>query len=160
YFEPIFRALQDEFRQPVHYVTSDDNDPVHRSPPPGLRSFQIGKGAIRTIFFATLDVDVLVMTMPDLQTLHIKRSPHRVHYCYLNHSMVSTHMVYRPGAFDHFDSFLCVGPHHIEEIRAREAALSLKPKTLVQHGYGRLDQIIFKSTPGPLPKDDSSKGRV
>lgn len=160
YFEPIVRVLRSEYGQSVLYVTSGQNDPVYQNPPEGVEAFYIGKGAVRTLFFATLDVDVLAMTMPDLQTFHIKRSPHQVHYAYINHSMVSTHMVYRPGAFDHFDSFLCVGPHHIEEIRAREVALLLKQKTLVPHGYGRLDQIIAESTPGPLPKDDSSEGRV
>src|SRR5690606_13279690 len=108
------------------------------------------------LFFATLDVDVLLLTMPDLQTFHIKRSPHPVHYCYVHHSIVSTHMVYRPEAFDHFDSILCVGPHHIEEIRTREALFSLNAKTLVESGYGRLDKILDQSRPGPLPRNDGA----
>jgi YidC/Oxa1 family membrane protein insertase len=80
--------------------------------------------------------------MPDLQTFHIKRSRHPVHYVYVHHALVSTHMSYRPAAFDHFDTVLCVGPHHIEEIRAREAMYGLDPKVLVKHGYGRLDTLI------------------
>lgn len=160
YFEPVVESLRDEFGHSVIYVTSSLDDPIYQNAPEGLSVFYIGSGTIRTLFFATLDVDVLVMTMPDLQTFHIKRSPYNVHYVYLNHSMVSTHMVYRPGAFDHFDSFMCVGPHHIEEIRAREKALSLKPKTLAKHGYGRLDQIISTSTLGPLPRCNGHEGRV
>src|SRR5690554_6502025 len=120
YFEPVFEALRQEFQEPVLYVTSDENDPVLLNPPDGLRSFHVGEGSMRTLFFAGLDADVVLMTMPDLQTFHIKRSPHPVKYVYLHHSLVSTHMVYRPAAFDHFDAILCAGPHHQAETRARE----------------------------------------
>ena len=160
YFQPVFDALQQEFGQPVLYVTSAENDPVLCNPPKGLNSFNVGKGVMRTLFFATLDVDVLVMTMPDLNTLHIKRSPHPVHYSYLHHSMVSTHMVYRPAAFDYFDSMLCVGPNQIEEVRRREALLSLRTKRLFEHGYGRLDAIIAGSHRGPLPARSDASGQV
>jgi YidC/Oxa1 family membrane protein insertase len=56
--------------------------------------------------------------------------------------MVSTTMVYRFGAFDHFDALLCVGPYQIKEIRANEERYKLKPKTLIENGYGLLDKII------------------
>src|SRR5690606_31472957 len=84
YFESIFIALREEFASPILYVTSSEDDPVYRDPPEGLRVFMVGHGAIRTLFFATLEVDVLLLTMPDLQTFHIKRSPHPVHYCYVH----------------------------------------------------------------------------
>jgi hypothetical protein len=160
YFQPVFDALQEVLHQPVLYVTSAENDPVLLNPPEGLTPFYVGKGVLRTLFFATLDVDVLVMTMPDLHTLHIKRSQHHVHYSYLHHSMVSTHMVYRPGAFDHFDSILCVGPHQVEEIRRRETLMLLPAKSLFEHGYGRLDAIIAKSHRGPLPARSDTPGQV
>ena len=152
YFEPIFRALQREHDLPVLYVTSGAEDPLLASPPAGMRTFFIGEGSIRTLFFSTLDVDVLLMTMPDLQSFHIKRSPCPVHYVYLHHSIVSTHMIYRAQAFDHFDSILCVGPHHVEETRAREQALGLPAKKLIEHGYGRLDSILERA--GQLPTTD------
>ena len=89
-----------------------------------------------------LDADILAMTMPDLETFHIKRSLNGVHYAYIQHSIVSTHMVYREGAFDHFDTVLCAGPHQIKEIRKREALHNLPPKNLVEAGYCRLDFIM------------------
>lgn len=141
HFEPIYSALQ-KAGQRVLYVTSRHDDPVYQDPPPGIQAFNLGSGVVCTLFFATLDVDVLVMTMPDLNTFHIKRSPYGVHYAYLHHSIVSTHMVYRPGAFDHFDSVFCVGPHHVREIRKREEQEQLPPKILLEHGYGRLDGML------------------
>jgi YidC/Oxa1 family membrane protein insertase len=149
YFEATINALIDEYSESVIYVTSSEDDPILNAPPVGVKSFYVGAGTIRTIFFATLDVDVLVTTMPDLQTFHIKRSPYHVKYVYLHHSMVSTHMVYRPAAFDHFDAILCVGPHHIEETKARECKMGLPPKDLVEHGYGRLDIILNESQRDP-----------
>ena len=150
HFEPVFIALQREELRSILYVTSCERDPLLIHAPEGLLSFYIGEGSIRTVFFAVLDVDVLVMTMPDLQTFHIKRSTHSVKYAYLHHSLVSTHMVYRPAAFDHFDVILCAGPHHEQEIRTREALLGLPPKHLVQHGYGRLDSILAEGISGPI----------
>ncbi len=149
HFEPVFRSLRDDYGEQVLYVTSAENDPLLVSPPPGLVPFYIGSGTVRTLFFAGLDADVVLMTMPDLQTYHIKRSPHGVHYVYLHHSLVSTHMVYRPAAFDHFDSMLCAGPHHVAETRVREKLQGLPAKTLVEHGYGRLDAILARGRAGP-----------
>lgn len=149
YFEPIYQALQANQGVPILYVTSAENDPLLEKPLPGMRSFYIGEGSMRTLFFATLDADVLLMTMPDLHSYHIKRSPFSVHYVYLHHSIVSTHMIYRAAAFDHFDSILCVGPHHIEETKAREKLLGLPSKVLIEHGYGRLDTILASGRQGP-----------
>jgi YidC/Oxa1 family membrane protein insertase len=69
-------------------------------------------------------------------------------------------MVYRAAAFDHFDSILCVGPHHVRETRAREKLAGLPEKVLVEHGYGRLDAILLEGSRGPLPRSPESKGQV
>ena len=81
------------------------------------------------------------MTMPDLNQFHIKRSANPVHYLYVFHALVSTHMVYRHGAFDHYDSILCVGPHQVREIRKQEELYQLPRKELVEAGYYRLERI-------------------
>ncbi|MFC1491401.1 CDP-glycerol glycerophosphotransferase family protein [Nitrospinota bacterium] len=107
-----------------------------------IEGFYIGEGSIRTIFFCTLDAGVMVMTMPDIESFHIKRSVHPVHYVYIHHSIISTHMAYHQEAFDHFDTIFCVGPHHIEETREREKRYGLSPKELFDFGYCRLDSIL------------------
>ena len=85
------------------------------------------------------------MTMPDLETFHIKRSKvYPVHYVYIFHAMLSTHLVYQKGAFDHYDTIFCVGNYQIEEIRSAEKIYNLKPKRLVQFGYNHLDNLIEK----------------
>ena len=142
YLGPVIEEIIGRLGRQVCYVTSDPDDPLLEFEHPGILPFYIGSGTARTAWFRNLQAKVLVMTMPDLDTFHIKRSRHQVHYAYVHHSIVSTHMIYRPAAFDNFDSILCVGPHHKEEIQARETLHSLKPKVLIEHGYGRLDSII------------------
>ena len=142
YFEPIVKELTETLGQQICYVTSSKDDSILALTDGTIRTFCIGSGTVRTAFFAALEADVMVMTMPDLGTYHIKRSRAPVHYVYVFHSMISTHMSYRPKAFDQFDSILCTGPHHVEEIRATEKVFGLKPKTLIEAGYTRLDSII------------------
>lgn len=142
HLEGLLLALLDSSDIHVCYVSSGADDPGLFLQHPRLTGFQLDEGWIRNWFFANVDTDVLVMTMPDLETYQIKRSQYPVHYVYVHHSLVSCHMVYRPGAFDHFDTIFCAGPHHEAEIRALEVQHQLKPKHLVQHGYGRLDAIL------------------
>ena len=137
----------------ISYVTSDEDDPVLARQDDRLRAFFVGSGTVRTTFFKLVDADVVVMTLPDLETFHLKRSVHPVHYVYVFHAMVSTHLVYRKGAFDAYDTILCVGPHHVAEIRRTEEVYALAPKELVEHGYGRLDTILqtaAERTPPPV----------
>jgi YidC/Oxa1 family membrane protein insertase len=155
---PIVEELTDVLGRTVCYVTSGKEDPVLALANPRLRTFYVGDGTTRTTFFKLLEAGVMVMTLPDLETFHLKRSVHPVHYAYVFHSMVSTHTVYRKGAFDAYDTILCVGPHHLAEIRRTEEVYGLRPKELVEHGYGRLDLILAQrgergaptpSGPGP-----------
>ena len=142
HFEQIIYELTEKMGRKICYVTSAKDDPMLTSQNKRINAFYIGLGAIRTKFFMELKADILVMTMPNLETYFIKRSKvYPVHYVYIFHSIVSTHTIYRKGAFDHYDSIFCTGPHHIEEITATESVYSLKHKNLVEHGYGLLDKL-------------------
>lgn len=148
---PVVDRLVDHHDQPVVYLTSAEDDPRRSDPRPGLQAFWIGEGMVRTLAFLQLETRLMVMTMPDLETYFLKRSRvSPVHYTHLFHSMVSSHMTYRPGAFDHFDSILCVGPHHEAEMRAQEERSGLAPRRLLRHGYARLDHLLA-TRPDPLP---------
>ena len=132
HFESIVNELVETHKRKICYVTSSPDDPILRSEDDRIQTFCIGFGTARMWFFLTLVADVMVMTMPDIETFHIKRSKYPVHYVYIFHTIVSSHMVFRRGAFDHFDSIMCVGPHHQEEIRATEQLYGLDAKILVE----------------------------
>ncbi|MEP0201379.1 MAG: hypothetical protein ABJ084_10580 [Halioglobus sp.] len=141
---------------PVCYISSSSDDPGLHYQCANYSSFEIDEGFIRDWLFANMDVDVVVMTMPDLNQYQVKRSKKTVHYVYVQHSLVSMHMVYRPHAFDAYDTIFCAGPHHIREMRAIEAKNGLPQKRLIEHGYSRLDAILAKKRDLPESGVDSS----
>jgi hypothetical protein len=156
YLTPVVEKLCEE--TPVAYLTSDIDDPILNQKDSRIASFYIGLGSARTFVFQTLRAGVLVTTTPDLHTFHIKRSSvFPVQYVYLQHSLVSTHRVYRPAAFDHFDAIFCAGPHHMREIRAWESLNCLPPKHLLEHGYAPLDWLLVRGT-APPPSPICSEG--
>jgi len=125
----------------ICYVTSSNNDPGLNLKHSRLKTFVIGEGFVRDWMFANMDTDIVVMTMPDLGQYQVKRSSFNVEYIYVQHSLVSLHMVYRPGAFDCYDTIFCAGPHHIEELKALGVHRGFAPKDTFEHGYARLDSI-------------------
>ncbi len=137
FLEPVAEALKRRGNEVVR-VVSDPTDPVLEQP----YAFFVGMGTPRTILFRSIEADAFIMTLSDLNSYHLKRSAHPVHYFYIFHSIASTHRVYRKHAFDAYDTILCVGPHHVEEIRKTEEVYGLKPKKLLKHGYGRLDTLM------------------
>jgi YidC/Oxa1 family membrane protein insertase len=143
HFEALIEKLTNNYGLEVCYLTSQHEDPILNHPPRLVRSFFIGSGWSRTSLFLRMRADVLVMTMPDLETYHLKRSKVAdVHYLYLFHAMVSTHSNYREFAFDHYDTIFLTGPYQRDEIRATERAYGLPQKCLVDYGYPRLEALI------------------
>ncbi len=113
-FESLINELVNTHNCNICYVTSSKDEPILKNLNKKIKTFCIGEGIARTKFFLNLKADILIMTMPDLETFHIKRSKiYPVHYVYIFHSMISTHLGYRKEAFDHFDSIFCVGNYHI-----------------------------------------------
>jgi hypothetical protein len=140
----------------VYYISSDKNDPGLSLVNPNFKSFNVGQGYILNWLFANIETDVFVMTTPDLNSFQLKRSKNNVHYLYVQHSLVSLHMGYREGAFDHFDTIFCAGPHHVSEMQEIVRAKGLAGKNIVEHGYSRLDQVI-KDVSNKTYKDKPSK---
>jgi len=134
---------------PICYISSEENDPGLLLKHPNYRTFKIDEGFVRNWLFENIDTDIMVMTMPDLHQYQAKRSKHKIHYVYVQHSLVSLHMIYRKGAFDYYDTIFCAGPHHVKEIRAMESKYNLPPKILVEHGYSRLDNILVEAKKRP-----------
>jgi len=155
HFQNLITKLTEEEGIQICYVTSVENDPILNKNDKKIKTFYIGNGVTRTKFFLTLKAKILIMDMPDLQTFHIKRSKvHPVHYVYIFHSMFSTHSYLRKNALDNYDTIFCVGSHHVNEIRMTEKEYNLKPKKLVEYGFGRLDYLLKKKQGFENEKDD------
>ena len=154
YVEEIIRELQNR-DQKVCYLTSSKDDPILKNKNENVRVFYIGDSELGKMnFFLRLKAKMLIMTMPDLGSYHIKRSKEfPVHYIYTFHSMNSTHMEFQKDAFDEFDSIFCVGPYQVQELRATEQLYNLKRKNLVECGYGLLDKLLKLRSSFPEKKN-------
>ncbi len=159
YFEGIIKKLSGEYNRTLCYVTSDPDDPILQKSESRIKTFYLKK--LLAFFMAFVDCRVFVMTLTDLNQFHLKRSLNPVHYVYVFHALVSTHMAYRYGAFDHYDSILCCGPHQVEEIRRHEKLYELAPKKLIEAGYYRLERI-YEAYQNYSPEKSSSvtKGTI
>lgn len=151
HFAPVIAHLTDVLGETIQYVSFDPRDPGLRQDSPRIQPFCIGPGAVRIWFCQFLDADVLVTQILDFGNLELKRSVNPVHYVYVFHSLVSTHMADHANSFDQYDTILCAGPHHVREIRRREELHGLKAKQLVPHGYARLEQLLaHRREPPPV----------
>ena len=157
YFQPIVEKLTQKYDMKICYITSSKTDPMLTCKDKNILPFYIGDGIARSNFFINLKATIIVMTMPDLETFHIKRSKvYPVHYVYIFHSLVSTHYVYKKNAFDNFDIMFCTGNYQIIEIQERERKFNLNKKKLVRHGYGRLDTLINERQSASVGKNVSN----
>jgi len=158
YVEEVIRELQNR-DQKVCYLTSSKDDPILKNKNENVRVFYIGDSELEKMnFFLRLKAKMLIMTMPDLGSYHIKRSKvFPVHYVYVFHTIASTHMEFQKSAFDQFDSMFCVGPHQILELRATEQLYNLKQKNLVECGSGLIDKLIRSRSSLPQQQNFLSK---
>ena len=161
-YYPNFEGLLDELTGnhglTISYITSDPNDPILSSSHERIKSFYLK--SLLPYYMQGVDCSVFVMTLTDLHQFYLRRSINPVHYVYVFHAMVSTHMMYLAGAFDHYDSILCVGPHQIEEIRKYEAWNNFPEKKLINAGYYRLEKIFEEYKKYSAKKTDKSKQTI
>lgn len=145
YYADIVESLLSRTNLRIHYVTNDPDDKVfeYAQREPRLIPYYIGPRRIITLMMK-MDADIVVMTTPDLETFHIKRSYVRkdIEYIYTPHDAMSIHMGFREGAMDNFDTILCVGPQQMRELRATEALRHTREKKLVECGYCMLDDLL------------------
>lgn len=143
YFENQIELILKESELTIHYLTSDPNDQIFQKQNPRIVPYYVDNNKLIPLFMM-MDCDVMVCTTPNIDTYHLKRSMVRkdLEYIYTPHDPLSLHMGAMKGAFDHFDTLLCVGQHQINEARALEEAYHLKKKTLVPCGYALVDNLI------------------
>lgn len=147
YYKDIIEEMLARSNVTIHYVTNDYNDCI----------FEIAKGQPRirpyyislkktAVLMMLVETDVFMMTTPDLDKYYLKRSFMKkdIEYIYVPHDTMSAHVGFNEGAFDAFDTILCVGKHFVNEIRALEELNRLPKKNLVEFGFPLLDELVEK----------------
>lgn len=144
YYKGFIEYLLAHTNLTIHYITSDPNDQIFEleKTQPKIRGYYIGENKLITLMMK-MDADVVVMTMPDLENYHIKRSYVRndIEYINVSHGMGSNNLTLRKGALDHFDAVFCAGVHQKTEILQQEKAYQLPEKTCVEVGYPLIDEM-------------------
>lgn len=145
YFENIIAYLLENSDIIIDYVSSDPNDAVFSRTGDRFRTYYIGDKRLIS-FMMKMDANVVVMTTPDLEKYHIKRSLVRkdIEYIYLPHGVNSPNTSLRTGALDYYDTIFAQGPRAEQEIRAIEKLHGTKEKTIIPWGSSVLDNMVEK----------------
>lgn len=130
----------------IHYVTSDPDDAVFNDTREQIKPYYIASDKYLIPLFMRLDCRMCVMTTPDLEKYHLKRSRvnKKVEYVYAFHGMGSTALTLRKGALDWYDTVFAVGVDCVNEIRDAEELYNTPKKRLVETGYPLIDEMIEK----------------
>lgn len=144
YFKGVIEYLLKNTNITIHYITSDANDAIFKlaEKQPQIKPYYIGEKKLITLMMK-MDADIVVMTMPDLENYHIKRSYVRkdIEYIFIPHSMCSLNLTMRTASIDHFDTIFCTGKHQREETEKTETVYQLPRKKLIDWGYCLLDEM-------------------
>lgn len=161
YFQDVIEYLLSHSNIIIHYVTSDPKDQVFKlaETQPRIRPYYIGEKRLITLMMK-MDADMVVMTMPDLDNFHIKRSYVRkdVEYVFISHGIGSINLLFRKLALAHYDTIFCVGEYQAKELREEEHVYGLAHRKLVPCGYGLLDRVMELYT--EMPERDKEKPQI
>lgn len=143
YFRALIEALLDTTDLTIHYVTSDPNDAIFQKNEPRIRPYYVDEPRLISLMMK-LEADIVVMTTPDLEKYHIKRSrvKENVEYIFMDHGCSSDNLAYRTGALDNYDTLLVVSREQAIEARAIEKLRHTKKKRIIECGYGLIDDMI------------------
>ena len=161
YFQAVIEYLLAHSNVIIHYITSDPKDQIFgiAEKNPQIRPYYISENRLITLMMK-MDAKIVVMTMPDLENFHIKRSYVRkdVEYIYMYHGIGSMNLLLRKGALSHYDTFFCVGQHQIDELTREEQLYDIPERKKIRCGYGLMDQVI--SAYEKMPKSNNKKPQI
>ena len=145
YFKGYIDYILEKTNIPIHYITSDPNDNIFEIAKTvgQIKPYYIDSKSLITLMMK-MDADVVVMTMPDLETYQIKRSYVKkdVEYIHVMHGVGSVNLTFRKSSLDHFDTIFVADENQYEEIVKTEEAYNLPKKKLLKIGYPLLDEMI------------------
>lgn len=145
YFKGLITRLLAQTDITIHYLTSDISDQVFDLENEQLHCYYLNDRMLINAFMR-MDTDIIVLTTPDLETYHLKRSlvNKNVEYIYMNHGTGSLNFTLREHALDHFDTVFCYTPQTYEEVREIEYAYQLPQKILVKTGFELYEELKVK----------------
>lgn len=145
YYKGIIEYILNNTNITIHYITSDYNDNIFKIEKENsqIKAYYIEEKKLITLMMK-MDADVVVMTMPDLQNYHIKRSYIRkdIKYIYIPHAMDSLNLTMRTGSMDHYDTVFVTGKHQKDEVIETNRVYGIKNRNVFEWGYTLLDNMM------------------
>ena len=131
YLEGLINELLNTSDVVMHYVTSDPNDAIFKKNEPRIIPYYIDDNHLIPLFMK-VDSDIMIMTMPEINKYHLKRSIVKkdVEYIYVFHGIGSVNTELRTGALDHYDTVYLTNEQVKREIRALEKGYGTKERRL------------------------------
>ena len=146
YYKAMIDYILENTNITIHYITSDYNDKISELEKENsqIKAYYIEEKKLITLMMK-LDCDVMVMTMPDIETYHIKRSYVRkdIEYIYIPHCMDSLNMTMRYKSTDYYDTVYVTGKHQREEMEEINKLHNLPNRKIFNWGYSLLDEMIL-----------------
>jgi len=150
-FLPVIEELEKRGIKSVYY-TSGDKDPALETDFKYMSADYIGNDLTAFTLLNNIKVKIMIMTTPQLDVMHLKRSKNVEHYIHLIHAPTDA-LVYKKFAFDYFDSVMCSGQHQIESIRALEQKRDLPQKILYETGLTYYD-VMYRDRKKYIKKEE------
>ncbi|MBQ9318549.1 MAG: membrane protein insertase YidC [Bacilli bacterium] len=146
YYKGIIDYILENTNITIHYITSDYNDNIFKLEKENsqIKAYYIEEKRLITMMMK-MDCDVFVMTMPDLQNYHIKRSYLRkdIEYIYIPHGMDSLNLTMRNESMNHYDTVFVTGKYQEEEAIETNKLYNLNNRKIFKWGYTLLDEMIL-----------------
>ena len=144
YYKGIIEYILNHTNIVIHYITSDYNDNIfnlekeHKQ----IKAYYIEEKKLITLMMK-MDADVVIMTMPDLENYHIKKSYIRkdITYIYIPHGIDSINLTQRYKSVNAYDVFFASGKYQKEEAEATFKFFNLDRK-IYEYGYTLLDDML------------------
>tara|TARA_B100000795_G_scaffold229176_1_gene186136 strand:- start:607 stop:1743 length:1137 start_codon:yes stop_codon:yes gene_type:complete len=134
----LIEALVKRHPQEIYYISSEIDDKIRKLE---VKNIFIGKGLMLNIFFSIIRAQNIFLTLTDLDNHAVTKNKNVDKYIYYFHAPVSTTKNYTATAFDNYDTILCNGDYHLNEIRKRESIKKIKKKELIKTGYFYFDYL-------------------
>lgn len=157
YYKGMIEYILENTNLTIHYITSDYNDQIFElaKTEKKIKPYYIEEKKLITLMMK-MGADVVVMTMPDINNFHIKRSYIRkdIEYIYVPHCIDSLNMTMRKSSTDHYDSVFATGKYQREEYEKTNEVYGLKNRKIIDWGYTLLDDMIrdYKRSKKPESK--------
>lgn len=145
YYKDIIEEIIKRTNIVVYYITGDPNDKVFEMKSEQFLPFYIGENRL-IVLMMKMETDIFVMTTPDLNNFHLKRSYVKkdIEYVYIPHDVNSANMSFRKNALDYYDTIFSSGIKNTAEILEREKIYNLNKKKIVEWGSSVIDDMTIE----------------